>query len=194
MDFRNRWILLRHGESQNNKQKVTSGVFKNDNLPLTKKGIAEIKDISKLFQSINITKIFTSPFRRAIETANIINKEYQTTVVLESRLKEIFMGDAEAISLDDPKHIEFYNIFTNFPDKIPLGGESQNRIRERVYNFFQEKERIFSEETILVVSHNIPIRCMIGSIYGLTWDKMRNNTIYSLKPGTAFDLNNFKVI
>jgi len=63
-----------------------------------------------------------------------------------------------------------------------------------MYSFFREKEDTFQEETILVVSHNIPIRCMIGSVYDKPWDEMRNNTKFSLKPGTAINLNTLSLI
>ena len=62
-------ILRRHGETQNNIDKRSTGRL---NIGLTENGIAQAHETGKLLRNEVINKIYSSSLHRAIQTAEII--------------------------------------------------------------------------------------------------------------------------
>lgn len=83
------FILIRHGESEANKQEHHQG--RTDvwsNTPLSKKGRKQAGQVSERLKTEKIDYIFTSDLKRAKETAEIINKYHNKKIYPDSRLRE----------------------------------------------------------------------------------------------------------
>ena len=74
LSSKNRFLLIRHGESIWNKDSKFTGWT---NIPLTNKGRKEASKISQTLIHYNLCPniIFTSVLDRAIETSNLIQKD-----------------------------------------------------------------------------------------------------------------------
>ena len=62
--------LVRHGQTEKNKYGLVQGQTEAD---LSLKGIEDAKKLQDLISSLNIDVVISSPLRRAIDTAQIIN-------------------------------------------------------------------------------------------------------------------------
>lgn len=69
-------ILVRHGETQNNIDKRSTG---RSDIELTENGIMQAHETGKLLKNEPVDKIYSSSLHRAIQTAEIIKSEIQFT-------------------------------------------------------------------------------------------------------------------
>lgn len=64
--------LIRHGESLANLGLVSADFSMDNQNTLSKKGEDQIRAIIPAFQNCNIVRIFSSPMKRAVESAEIL--------------------------------------------------------------------------------------------------------------------------
>ncbi|MCD6423156.1 MAG: glucosyl-3-phosphoglycerate synthase [Elusimicrobia bacterium] len=150
---RTEFILLRHGETNWNKElRIQS---RND-IPLNQKGISEANKIAKKLKKEIITAIYTSPLRRARQTAQIIAKEFGIEPIVDERLVEINHGKWAGQREKDilKREPEKFKRWKKTPwEVIPEGGETWKDFRKRVASFFNEVFWKRKGERILIVSH-----------------------------------------
>src|SRR5512144_1828975 len=86
--------LVRHGESLGN---VNPGLRRQDDPPLTDRGLAQAARAAEALASIGIDAVFSSPLRRARETAEAIGAAAGLPVQTVPGFAEVNMGQ-----LSDP--------------------------------------------------------------------------------------------
>lgn len=163
--------LIRHGETDYNRQKRLQGV---GDIPLNARGIELARKTAEGLREIPFDKIYTSPLIRARKTAEIIRGERKIEIIPTDGLMEISFGDYEGLTvlegqynIPDP---EFRNFF-NAPEKYhtPPGGESIEHLRERTTSFVRQVMNDPENEgkTILMASHGAAIRGILSGLEGL---------------------------
>lgn len=92
--------LVRHGESKANIQKRFSGVT---DVELSNKGELQAKIIGQSLCAQNISHIFTSPLKRAVATAKIIQNEisFSQDIIIEKSLIEVNFGLFENLTWEE---------------------------------------------------------------------------------------------
>ena len=87
-----RLITVRHGQSESNRQRVIQG--KTTNLGLTEKGKNEIKEVvaQNIEDLSTAEKIVSSPYKRTIETSEIIAEATGLPIVTSERIVEFDSG------------------------------------------------------------------------------------------------------
>lgn len=152
----NRYILVRHGEAENNVKNIIDHVFEKSRSNLTLKGRTHIEKLAKKLSKRKVDVIFASDFPRTKQTAEILSSALGIKkVILDRRLREADLG-----ILEGHQAYEYHKLYPNDMEKFanpPEGGESLDQLRRRLYDFIEEKEKEFSGKTILVVSHEYPI-------------------------------------
>lgn len=162
----NRYLLMRHGESHSNADDITNSDPVTDK-GLTDSGRQEVLASVEALRTAGITKIIHSPFPRTTETAEFVADKLglsATDCVAEERLSEIAMGTLEGHHNND-----YQNLFkecTNWCDVKPEGGESWQDVKRRVGETLYELEEKYKNETILIVSHNSPLRMLVAVAHG----------------------------
>lgn len=153
---RNEYILIRHGEAEHNKENVLSG---NPVTPhhLTEKGKGEVKATAEKLKGKKIDFIFTSPFVRAKETADILAETLGISgaeIVEDNRLRELVTGDL------DGKPVSVYHSYFSSPEekfyKPTPHGETLLDMKRRVMEFLSEIDAAHQDKTILIVTHEYP--------------------------------------
>ena len=86
----NNIYLTRHGSTLWNLEKRLQG--SNDS-ELTDEGIFQAKLLAKRIKDLNISKIYTSPIKRAYRTAEIIKGDMDIDVICKDGFKEISFGE-----------------------------------------------------------------------------------------------------
>ena len=155
-------ILVRHGETEWNKQSKLQGHL---NSPLTKNGELQAIETRKALSSHRIHKAYVSSLQRAQETIDILLYDREITAIKSNNLKEIRLGPWEGKTKEETKisHPTEYNYFWNKQHKFSLpGAETYQHLQERLVS---ELKNIFEEErnkTVLVVTHWIAIKVVIA--------------------------------
>lgn len=89
----NRLYLIRHGE---NKANITLEFSSRKvDYSLTPKGVLQARQTAELFRGKKIDEIYSSPLKRAVETAEIIGEQIRVPVVIKENFREIDVGDLE---------------------------------------------------------------------------------------------------
>jgi broad specificity phosphatase PhoE len=177
--------LVRHAESEHNKDKVLSG---GDSDPmLTDYGRAQARKAGEYFKSKGIVfdDVYSSPMKRAVETASLISGR---DIRLENRvegLKERKFGQLEGMP---DHHLEGFRektqtlpfekawTYRHVPDM-----ESDHEVSERVVTTLHEIARQNPGKTLLVVGH--------GGATRTTYMRLNNFTYADVPAGTRFIKN-----
>lgn len=85
--------LVRHGESTWNTLGLAQG--HRDDAELTERGIAQAGAAAEQFRSLQVTAIFASDLRRALQTAKVFGHVLGLAVVRDARLRERSLGVLE---------------------------------------------------------------------------------------------------
>lgn len=124
-------FLVRHGMTAYNEDDLLQGRI---DLPLSEKGKKEAEFLSEALKDVRFDIIFHSPLKRAIQTAEIVNKNHNLELQGIECFSEIDMGDWEGQNYTEliEKNKEFHRAWFKDPEvKIP-GGESFIQVYARV--------------------------------------------------------------
>lgn len=160
--------LIRHGETDFNKQRRLQGQCDTE-LNAYGRELAAIT--AKGLEGVNFDVVYTSPLKRAKETAKIIIGDRQIPVMEEPRIQEISFGDYEGLCCQG----EAFNIpdqsFRNFFDlpeayQVPPNGEAFEEIIQRTGEFWKEliHNKKLAYKTILISTHGCALKAILANI------------------------------
>lgn len=143
--------LVRHGKTDKNKANVLQG---RSDQPLNAEGIKEAEDAAKKLVSIKFSHVYSSPLRRAVETARILVPGFEPT--LDDRLMEMDYGPYEGADLKkpSPELIAFFSDFVNTPASPDM--ESLKSVVSRVGSFIEDIRHLSGN--ILISTHAIAMK------------------------------------
>ena len=151
-------ILVRHGESATNIQKVFCGQL---NAPLTELGKKQAQLMAEYIDRFSVDKVYASSLDRAVETAMPIAQRQNCPLEKCDALKEINAGlwqgkTYEEISVKYPENYKIWK--TDIGRATPEGGETCAQFYDRVTTFFKGLLAKEQEQTICLVAHAVIIR------------------------------------
>ena len=143
--------IVRHGQTEWNSLMRLQG--RSDN-PLSDDGIAQAKNASYRLKDIPFSAVYSSPLKRAIQTAEILVPNVKP--VIDDRLIEMDAGPYDGMDLQNPnpKVIAFFKDFMHNP--VPEGMETLESVVQRAGEFLEDKCR--TEDDILVSTHAIAMK------------------------------------
>mgnify|MGYP001612073627 CR=1 FL=1 len=156
--FKNRYFIIRHGESKANIANILLSHPKEGTLSfgLSPKGKKQVKisvsksKKNKLLDSDVI--IYSSDFLRAKETAEIAKKLLGIKKInFHKKLRERYFGKYDKTSLENIK-IAWEHDKKN-PNHKHKGVESPNKVLKRTLTVINELEKKYNGKKILLVSH-----------------------------------------
>ena len=130
--------ILRHGQTDYNLMGKFQGQI---DIVLNEKGIGQAKEVGKELSTIQFNKVFSSPLRRAIQTAEFTTK---TNIIVDNRITERSFGllEGKESIVDYEEKIVEYQI------------ETIENLKQRVYDFLDEiLSRYQQDENILIATH-----------------------------------------
>ena len=151
----NRLLLVRHGENRANLTKEFS--HRLVDYPLTAKGRLQAEQTAAYLKRYPVTQIFSSPLKRAKETAEIIAAEVGSEVRLLEPFREVDVGDLEgspATAAAWKLHDDLIGAWwqgdaqARFP-----GGENFLELCERTDEGYKTMCRGRDGETMVLVAH-----------------------------------------
>lgn len=197
--------MIRHGETEWNVKKRFQG---RSDIPLNDEGKRLAHVTAKALADIPFTRIYTSPLKRAFETAIIIKGEREIPVIEDLRIIEIGFGVYEGLccakegyNIPDPAFMNFFNKPEAY--KPPKGAEAIEELKKRTGDFLHEimYNKDMEHETILVSTHGAALRGLLSNINHLEiQDFWRGGvhkncavTIVDVKDGKAFIVEEGKI-
>ncbi len=136
--------IVRHGQTVANSLKIHNS--KDEELTIL--GIKQAEELGEKLLNIDFDIIIASPLKRAIHTANIINKR-GIPIIYDERLQERKNGNLVGKSLE----LEDRNEYWNYESSVQYGtSEDIKTFFKRIFNFLDElKEKDYS--SVLIVAH-----------------------------------------
>ena len=169
-------IFLRHGQAENNTKKILAG--RSPGVNLTATGVQQAEEAGKMLESLNISKIYSSPIDRALQTAEIVGKHCDLDVISDQRLIELDMGKFTKMPYDEifAKHGNVFLKFYEGSDEVSENGvETFAAVQKRIFHMVDFVVNNHKNENVVLVTHMDPIKAMIGNVL-------------SLKPEILFEL------
>jgi len=158
-------VLLRHGESQWNKENRFTGFT---DIDLNETGVAEAQHAGQLLKAIKFDKIYTSTLKRAYRTAEIVLAEIGQTlpVVKHDDLRERDYGNLTGLNKDEMRRkfgAEQVQIWRRSYDVPPPGGESLQDVVARVKPYYAAHilPDLKAGKNILLAAHGNSLRAML---------------------------------
>jgi broad specificity phosphatase PhoE len=153
-------ILIRHGETDWNKDKVFRGQM---DMRMNATGIAQADATAEALKDIVFEAVYSSPLKRSLVTARRIAKPHEMEVRVANGFTDMYFGSWQGLTeaqveQRDPKLLQKW---MESPSRFrPPGGESVSKAWKRVNS--QLREIIFTHGTgtVVVVSHRVPIKMM----------------------------------
>lgn len=167
----NTYFVMRHGFSSFNKKDVIATAFPEpQENRLLQRGITEAKKSAKeLKKAGGVDYIFSSPFLRTRETAEIVGKELGVPVQDAMELHEVKLGDYNGKAIEDfHKQYPAHERFT----KTPQDGETLAQVAFRMKDFIDTLEEKYQDKRILIVTHGDPLWMLESMMLGRTQDEM----------------------
>jgi len=170
--MRNKYILLRHGETRYQAEGLDTLYARDENpgLSITENGKKKIKEVAKDPSSLNIDLIYCSTYYRTRQTAKIVNEELERDIIFDERLIDTNFGIFSGKSGSEYREF-FSDKKERFQKKTPEG-ESWNDVKKRVVKVIQKIEKKYENKTVLIISHADPLWILAGYLTNLTEDEM----------------------
>lgn len=152
-------FLLRHGETAWNK---LGRVMGRTQVPLGADGVQQIQKIAPLVAMLEPDAIYTSPLRRAVQTAKVVAAETKLPICKSEGLNEIAYGEWAGRYFEDLIDDELYRRFIKSPAKTILpGGETISDVQRRGLEVIEEAAQKIPGGRFLFVSHGDVIRAIL---------------------------------
>lgn len=196
-------VLMRHGQSEWNKQNLFTG-FKD--VDLTEEGVAEAHKAGAALKEsgIKFDQVFTSTLKRAIETTEIALKDADQadmieTMVKHDDLRERNYGDLVGLNKADTAKKygdEQVHIWRRSYDVPPPGGESLEMVvedRVRPYYEAHMKPLLQDGKNVLLGAHGNTNRAMLIILGERTKDNINEAEIPTGVP-LVFEMDGDKIL
>jgi broad specificity phosphatase PhoE len=178
-------ILARHGETEWNRLRRIQGI---SDLELNQKGFEQAEALARALKEENVTAIYTSPLKRARDTAQIIARFHRVEVVSLYGLRELDAGEVDGLTYDEMRvqYGDFLEKWINDCTSVrPPGGCTLDELQVQVWSAIEEileRERLESPEkarspkgkgVIVAVAHFFPILTILSKVLGLNLSECR---------------------
>ncbi len=153
--MKNRLYLVRHAENIANLTKEFS--YRRVDYSLTEKGVQQAEQTAAFFRQKPIDSIYSSPLKRAQETAQILAGALGLKVIVLENLREMNVGDLEG----QPPTAELWALhnaviqdwLTGHPERSFPNGEDYHAVCRRMSAAVQEMTAGKKGKNIIAVGH-----------------------------------------
>ena len=164
-------LLARHGETDWNRENRFQG---HADPPLNETGRAQAAELAAALANEPLAAVYSSPLRRAFETAQIVGEPHGLEPVPVDALREVDVGSWQGLTRGE--------IEERFPEQFARwldyeqgweDGESYDEMGQRVLAALLELAAAHEGERILAVSHGGPVRAAYAVADGIEHSEAR---------------------
>jgi probable phosphoglycerate mutase len=174
-------LLARHGETDWNREGRFQG---HADPPLNETGRAQAAELAAELKGVELAAVYSSPLRRAVETAAVVAAEHGLEPVAVDALREVDVGSWQGLTRAE--------IEARFPEQFARwldydqgweDGESYEAMGRRAVAVLLELAAAHEGERILAVTHGGPIRAAFAFADGTSHADARR---FGPRIGNAF--------
>jgi broad specificity phosphatase PhoE len=159
-------ILARHGETVWNVEKIFRG---RADVNLDDVGVRQAELLGRYLSNWQLEAIYSSPLRRALDTANMIARYQKAAVGIAEGLTDFDYGEWQSLPERQVKRLypALFNEWHSNPHKVATpGGESLEDVRTRAV---EAANGILAKHqgNVLLVSHRVVIKVLVCHLMGL---------------------------
>jgi alpha-ribazole phosphatase len=161
-DGTTRFILVRHGEPE---PSAAGRCYGRLDVALSERGLQQAVETASWLRSAPITAVYSSPSRRALETARPIAAAHALAVCAREELQEIDFGAFEGLTYEEAaaRHPEIYSRWMSDPAGVTFpDGESLRDLATRVLRIASELRERHRGGAVLIVAHAGVLRTLLG--------------------------------
>jgi broad specificity phosphatase PhoE len=166
--------LVRHGRTTLNAEGRFRGRL---DPPLDAVGWREAEAAGRRLQAASPIRVFSSPLRRAAETAEALARATGAPMELWEDLVDVDYGAWEGLTADEARDRDpaAFACYVGDPERaIPPGGEPLSQVADRMVKGLLRMGEEYPGRTLAAVSHDVPMRLVVARIAGLAgsapWD------------------------
>jgi broad specificity phosphatase PhoE len=149
--------VVRHGRTALNAAGRLRG---HRNVPLDDVGRSEASALGRLFASVPISRIYSSPLSRAVETANAISATTRASVMIDDRLVDRDYGDWAGTT-----GAEIEQRFGSLDDAP--GIEPRDSVVARGLSLVRDIRARHRGQRVVIVAHDVVNRLLLGALCNL---------------------------
>ena len=160
-------FLIRHGRSVWNAEGRIQGCA---DPPLDEVGREQARRLAERLREEALVALYTSPLRRARETAEVIGQALRVPVVPDERLREYDVGDIAGLTWEQvvEQYPDVARRWTEARDSLEIPGEEGHApFRARVVAVFGEILAGHAEGPIGIVAHGGTLGTYLNDLIGL---------------------------
>jgi broad specificity phosphatase PhoE len=161
-------LLIRHAQVAAPRNVLLG---RNNDVGVSREGLQRATALANNLRRLPISSLWSSPLRRAIETAKVVSGELAHAIRITPRLNEVDYGQWTGCSFD---HLEDDPAWRRFNTARSCGyipaGETIREVERRVAAQLQSWSRDVSAKYIIAVTHAEIIRIAILQSLGLSSD------------------------
>ena len=190
-----RLFVARHGEATYGPH--ARGLLTNAPGELTGKGRLQARALAELVRSERVSAVFSSPMRRAQETADIVARALDVPCETHVGLQEYGVGDFSGVPYADERFRRLYDAWlTGDLAKGFPNGESGQQLVDRFREALADIADRFRGESVVVISHGGVMSVALPAISrNLRPDISRGQYIPNATPARVdVDAHGFEVI
>lgn len=166
-------VLVRHGETDWNRENRFQG---HADTSLNQAGRAQAHVLARELAGQGFDAVYSSPLKRAAETARIVASRLGLDLQLSAGLMEVDVGSWSGLTRDE--------IEVRFPDGYERwleyghgwdNGETYDELGERVVSDLLRIAERHADELVLAVTHGGPIRSALAASAGVSFSDARRS-------------------
>jgi broad specificity phosphatase PhoE len=160
-------ILVRHGETDWNTEQVFRGRI---DVPLNQVGLSQAEAVGHFLKGRDLDALFSSPLKRAFETARMLAKGRNLEIVAEEGLIDINFGLWQGMSHQKVREDfkDLYSRWISEPHKVIFPeGESLREVSARSQKVLDTIVKNNPGRTVVLVSHRVINKVLLCSVLGL---------------------------
>lgn len=160
--------LIRHGETEENLQRILQGHMPGT---LTEKGKEQVRKTAELLakEGVTFTKLVSSDLKRAMDSAQIISDRLNLPIIPMEIFRERDWGKFTGMSIAEAADKYLVEGKWNFPKGTT---ETEEGIYERACKALVELQKLFADETIIVVTHGQFARNIIAAHFECSYHEV----------------------
>ena len=166
--------LIRHGITTSNAQRIYMGRSQES---LSTEGRWQARELARRLQGLDLEAIYSSPLRRARETAEIVAQPHRQEVRVDADIMEMDLSRWQGRPADEiaAADAEAWRIWCVDPARLAIPGiETFDALGERVRRFLGRVRKSHPNGAVAVVSHDGVIRMAVMEALGISWDHYRS--------------------
>lgn len=160
-------FLVRHGETKLNKAVVFRGQL---DVELNQNGLDQAKAVGERLRTLNNPPIYSSPLKRAVQTAEGIADHHNSKIEIQECLNDMNLGIWQGMPKSEvaEKFPDLWNQWLHTPENLQIpDGELLTGVSDRSFSGLTKLVLELKGNQMVVVTHRIICKLLILNIMGV---------------------------